>query len=167
MKKSFENYPLSSVVLSNLFNMAVYALGAYLLLGFGYMAALVYFIYCLYMEFSVMKEGCIGCYYYGKTCFCGKGRLCPVIFKKGSPKVFEKELNWMMFLPSFLVIIFPVVGGIILLVRAFDWMTLVLTAFILPFYFIGNAVVHNYSCTHCKQREINCRVLDMFDGKKK
>ncbi len=169
-EKRFESYPAKYVFLGNAFNLACYAMGAYIMLGFGQLVCVLYLLYCFLMELSVLREGCVNCHYYGKTCFCGKGWLCAKFMKKGTrPEVFSKKVTWMMFVPSFIVAFMPIVGGVVQLLTRFDWALLIVLAVLVPFYFIGNAAIHGaFACKYCKQRQLGCGACEMFEkrGKK-
>ncbi|MDI6891999.1 MAG: hypothetical protein QMD08_03240 [Actinomycetota bacterium] len=165
--ESYENFPAWIVLLSTSVAVSIYGLGAYILAGFGIWVAALYLLYCLWAEFEVLKGSCVDCYYYGKVCGLGKGKLAPLFFKKGDPKKFaEKEFTWYKMLPDFLVFIFPIVGGIILLVRSFSWLLVVLLAILIALSFGGNAVIRGqFACKYCKQREISCPAAKAFGGK--
>jgi hypothetical protein len=69
-------------------------------------------------------------------------------------------------LPDFLVFIFPIIGGIVLLVRSFSWLLVVLLAVLIALSFGGNAVIRGqFACKYCKQREIGCPGAKAFGGK--
>lgn len=162
--KSYENFPLRIVLLSNLVALSIYAIGAYILAGFGILLAVLYLLYCLWIEIRVLRRSCVDCYYYGKVCGFGKGKLCSLLFKKGDPQKFvEKEISWSLILPDFMVFIFPIVGGIILLVRDFTWLLVAMLAIFVILYLGGNAVIRGrFACKYCKQREIGCPAEKLF-----
>jgi hypothetical protein len=142
----------------------VYATGAYILSGFGILVAVAYLIYCFLMEVRVMKLGCVNCYYYGKLCGTGKGKLCSLLFKQGDPTKFvEAEVSWMAMLPDFMVIIFPLVGGIVLLIMNFSWFLLGVLIFIVFLYFFGNSLIRGpIMCKYCQQKAIGCPAEQFF-----
>jgi hypothetical protein len=166
--QSYENFPLWIILLSNFVALSIYALGAYILAGFGIWPAVLYLLYCLWLEFRLWKEGCVNCYYYGKFCGFGKGKLCSLFFKKGDPQKFvEKQFSWTDMLPDFIVPILPLVGGIVLLIINFNWPLLVMLAALIILYFSGNAVIRgSFTCKYCRQKEIGCPALELFGGKK-
>ncbi len=59
---------------------AVYAIGLYLMVCLGFMWGLLYAGYCLWVEWHVLRGSCRHCYYFGKRCAFGKGRLCAWFF---------------------------------------------------------------------------------------
>ena len=166
--KSYENFPIWIALLSNLVAISIYTIGAYILAGFGILFSILYLLYCLWIEISVLRGSCVDCYYYGKICGLGKGKLCSLLFKKGDPKKFvEKEVSVSKILPDFMVFIIPIVGGIILLVRNFTLFLLVMLAILVILSFGGNAVIRgSFVCKHCKQREIGCPAEKVFRKEK-
>lgn len=166
--ESYENFPAWIAVLSVVYALSVYALGAYILYGFGFLVAFLYLVYCLRIEAKIIKGSCVHCHYYGKLCGLGRGRLCPLFFKRGDRRTFaEREVSWMDVLPDFLVSVFPLAGGLILLSREFDWILLALLVVFAAISFAGNAVIRgSLACKHCRQRELGCPAEKLFNKKK-
>ena len=48
--KTYDNYPLWFVLLSNLATLPIYALGAYIIYGSGWIYMALYLCYCLALE---------------------------------------------------------------------------------------------------------------------
>ena len=167
--KSYENFPIWMVLLSNLAAISTYIIGAYILWGFGILFSALYLLYCLLMEIMVLRRSCVDCYYYGKICGLGKGKLCSTLFKKGNPERFaKKEVSLSTVLPDLMVFIFPLVGGIILLIGNFTWLLVAMIAILAVISFGGNAVVRgSLVCKYCKQREIGCPAEKLFSKKKR
>jgi hypothetical protein len=160
----YQNFPIRIVILCNSLPLLIYAIGAAILAGFSGWIALVYLLFCFWLEFRVLKYSCVNCYYYGKICGSGKGKLCSLLFKPGDPQAFaRKEISWVEVIPDFLVSIIPLIGGIILLVLDFNWLTVVLLILLLALAFGGNAVIRGaFMCKHCRQRELGCPAEKLF-----
>ena len=167
--KTYENFPKGIALSSNLVAISIYAIGAYILAGFGIVLSTLYLLYCLWIEIRVLKGSCVDCYYYGKVCGFGKGKLCSLLFKKGeSQKFVEKEVSWSKILPDFMVFILPTVGGIIFLVREFSWLIIAMLTILLILSFVGNALIRgSVACKYCKQREIGCPAEKLFKKERK
>ena len=115
--KPYENFPLRIPFIAILISIIGYILGAIILSGFGIVIVILYLIYCGGIELLVIFRSCKDCYYYGKICGLGKGRIAPFFIKKGNSKRFgEKKISWYDLIPDFLVPIIPIIGGIILIV---------------------------------------------------
>jgi hypothetical protein len=170
MKKpaAYDNFPIQIPVLANSFSLLIYFLGASILSGFNLWVAILYLAYCLVMETNIMRRSCIHCYYYDKICGLGKGKLCAKFFKKGQPEKFsKKDVNLLKLIPDFLVFIIPLVGGVILLIRSFNWGLLGLMALLFVLTFFGNALIRGQLvCKFCKQRLLNCPADKFFNKKR-
>ncbi|MFH0859796.1 MAG: hypothetical protein V1921_01210 [Candidatus Altiarchaeota archaeon] len=167
MVKTYENFPVWMVLVTNAVALSVYALGAAILYGFGTGIVVLYLLYCLWVETRVMRMSCACCYYYGKTCGSGKGRLCALLFKKSDPKRFlEKDITFKDLLPDFMVSLLPLVGGLTLLAAGFTWSILALMTALALLAFPGSAVMRGrIMCKYCRQREIGCPAQKLFQKK--
>jgi hypothetical protein len=165
---TYENFPARIVFLANGVSLSIYALGTYILARGGMWFAILYVLYCLWAESNILRKSCVHCYYYGKVCGLGKGKLCSWLFRKGDPQKFiEREVSWRDIIPDMLVLIFPLIGGIVLLFKDFTWLLVVLLGLLVLLSFGGNAVVRgSYACKYCKQRELGCPAQRLFSGKK-
>lgn len=165
--KTYENFSLSMVAMSNLLALLIYIIGAYILYKLWVGFFVLYVIYCFWIETRVLRKSCVNCYYYGKVCCFGKGKLCSLLFKKGNSKDFcKKEISWIDILPDFLVSILPFIAGTILLIMEFNWFILFLMVIIIILSFWGSAVIRgNFACKYCKQREIGCPAEKLFSKK--
>jgi hypothetical protein len=162
--KSYESFPAWMAILCNLVSIAVYALGAYILARFGVWVSALYLLYCLWMEVRVLKGSCVDCAYYGRLCGLGKGKVCAWLFGRGDPQRFiEKQVSWSNMLSDFMVLIFPLVGGIVLLVKDFAWLRAIALALFVVLYLGGSAVVRGaFACKYCRQRAIGCPAAKLF-----
>jgi hypothetical protein len=162
--RTYENFPVWMPLFANLVSILIYAAGALILAGYGAGLAILYVLYCAGAEFRVVKKSCINCYYYGKDCGMGKGRLCSLLFKKGDPAKFAQDtIGWTALLPDFLVPIFPLFGGIGLLIRDFSWQLAALVAALVLLSTVGTAFVRgSFACRYCKQRELGCPAEKFF-----
>jgi hypothetical protein len=162
--KAYERFPIWIVVLSNVVGMSIYLIGASILAGFGLWLAGLYLLYCFGLELRLLKGHCVDCYYYGKTCGFGKGKLCSWLFKKGDPRKFaEVKISWATMLPDFMVLAWPVVGGLILLVQNFTWLLVGILVLFVVLSLSGNALVRgSFTCKYCKQKALGCPAAKLF-----
>lgn len=166
--KVYEDFPIWIVWLASVVSVLIYVFGAYILLQFGVWIMVLYLVYCFWVEIRISKKSCVDCYYYGKLCAFGRGKICSLIFKKGNPKNFcKKKISPVDILPDFLVFIFPLIGGIILLIKNFSWTILLLLIILFILSFCGNAFIRgNFACKYCKQRELGCPAERLFNKKR-
>jgi hypothetical protein len=162
--KTHENYPCRIMVISNLVSVSIYAVGASIIFPLGIIWFTLYLLYILWLEIRLMKRSCINCYYYGRFCAFGKGKLCALFFKKGSPKSFVKnKITWRDIFPDFLVSIIPVVVGIVSLILDFRWLLFLCIVLLIILASAGNGFVRgSLACKFCRQREIGCPAERLF-----
>ena len=166
--KSYENFPLWIPFIAILISIIGYILGAIILSGFGIIIVILYLIYCGGIELLVIFRSCKDCYYYGKICGLGKGKIAPFFIKKGNSKRFvERKISWYDLVPDFLVAIIPLIGGIILLSYDFSFLRLGLIIFLAIFFFGGTGFIRgSFACKYCKQKEVGCPADNIFSKKK-
>jgi hypothetical protein len=171
MKKAqyYENYPFWIVFFSNLVSIAIYLIGAFIIYQIDLVWMILYLLFIGILEFRLIKGHCTECYYYGKTCAFGKGRISSIFFKKGNADKFCKmQMTWKDILPDFMVSLIPMVAGIILLIIHFNWTILILIIFLFLLAFTGNGLVRSsLACKYCKQRELGCPAEQLFKKKAK
>ncbi|MBN1805340.1 MAG: hypothetical protein JW837_08825 [Sedimentisphaerales bacterium] len=167
--EAYENFPVWASFLSWSFSLSLYILGSYILGTLYFPLAIVFIFYCLWVELRILKYSCVNCYYYGKHCGLGRGKLCRLLFKKGSPEKFnEKEISWKDLIPDFMVLIFPLVGGIVFLILDFSLLILILTVVLVLLSTGGNAMLRgSLACKYCKQKELGCQAEQLFSKKTK
>ncbi len=143
---------------------ATYALGAFILAGFGSVMAALYVLFALGHEVHVMKKSCVDCFYFGKWCAFGRGKLAALIFRQGDPKRFpEKTVTLKDLTSDLLVVIFPLLGGAVLLIQHFSPATAVALALFLALSFGGTYLIRSrVACLGCKQRELGCPAEQFF-----
>ncbi len=89
--KYYEEYPPWIILFSNLVSLAIYAIGAFVMYRIGIVWLVLYILYIALLEIRVLRKSCVNCYYYGKNCAFGKGKLSCLFFKKGNPAKFSKQ----------------------------------------------------------------------------
>jgi hypothetical protein len=166
--KTFENYPCWIIIVSNLVSIAIYLIGAYIIYQLGVVWFLFYLIYIFGLEIRLMKRSCVKCYYYGKFCAFGKGKLSSLFFKKEISRRFIKDkITWKDILPDFLASIIPIIAGLVLLILNFNWLILSSIAALVILTSVGNGFVRSsLACKFCKQREIGCPAEQLFNKTK-
>jgi hypothetical protein len=162
--KSYENYPFRFVLIGNLLSLSIYGLGIFVIAQIGLIWVFFYLLFILLIEYRLLKHSCKYCYYYGKYCAFGKGKLCALFFKKGDPQIFvNTEITWKSLIPDFLVFLIPLLSGIVLLIIKFKLGLLLILGLLFLLGFIGNALIRgNLACKYCKQREIGCPAVKFF-----
>ena len=162
----YERYPSWMIAVSLLFWASTYALGIYILSGFGIVAVGAYLAYCLFTELRVLNTSCRNCYYFGKACCLGRGKFASLIFKKGTKGFSDRKVSWTDVLPDMLVAFIPVVAGAVLLILGFRWPVLGAMVGLVLLATAGTGFVRgSLACKHCKQRELGCPAMKLFEDR--
>jgi hypothetical protein len=163
--KRYENYPIGIVLLSNFVSLAIYVLGLLIMFRLWWAISSLYLIYVFILEYRILKKHCTNCFYYGKTCGFGKGRMSAWFFKRGDISKFcIKDMTWRDMLPDILVSAVPLVIGIILLILKFDLLILGALLLLLLLVTMGNGYIRqSLTCRYCKQRELGCPADVLFN----
>jgi len=163
-KKCYNNYPIGFVIGANILQLLIYFIGAYIVYLIHPFWLILFILYILILEIRLLKLSCINCYYYGKLCAFGRGKICALFFKKGIPKKFiDKKITWKDIIPEFMLSIIPIIIGIALIIMNFNWILLLLIIFLLILAFPVNGFLRgSLACIHCKQSEIGCPAEQFF-----
>jgi hypothetical protein len=165
--ENFENYPFWIVAVSNSPSILIYIFGIIIMAQLGWAAAILYVVYFIILEFRVLKNSCVNCYYWGKICAFGKGIISSQFFKKGLILHFcSNELTWQDLIPDLLIPAIPFLTGIILIFVDFKFITLIAMALIAFLSTKGNEYVRGkLACFYCRQRELGCPAFELFNKK--
>jgi hypothetical protein len=166
--ESFENFPWWMVVACNAVGLAIYAIGLYLMARLGIVWGVAYVGYCVWMEWRLLSGSCRQCYYYGKRCGFGKGRICSWLFTQGPERnSASKPISWSDVVPDFMVSLIPLGAGIASLIRDFAWPVLVLVLLLVFLASIATGFVRSQlACRYCRQRELGCPAEQLFNKTK-
>ena len=165
--KIYYNFPFWIVILSNSVSVLIYLSGFIITLSLSWIAAILYLIFILALECRLLSKHCVNCYYWGKTCGFGKGRLSSLFFKKGDPSKFcENSFAWKDMIPDLLVPLVPLLIAIVLMIIKFNLILLFSTIILITLTTSGNGFIRgNLTCKYCKQRETGCKAEQLFSKK--
>jgi hypothetical protein len=163
--RTYEDFPAPMVAISVLVTVSIYALGALILTGLGPVVAAVYLLYCAYFEVQVMRHSFVNCCYYGEICKLERGNISAYLFPQGNPEMFARmNFTWTTLILDILIILLPLLGWFILLVRSFSWTVAAGMVLLTALSLGGSAFVRRQiACKYCKQREIGCQT-EKFSG---
>lgn len=164
---TYDNFPAKTVLISNALSIGIYISGFIVMAYLGWVIAFLFLAYIIGLEFRVIRFHCINCYYWGKTCGFGKGRVSAWLFKKGNPAEFcAKKMTWMDMIPDMLISLIPLVTGIVSLIVDFRFSILAALAVLIFLTTMGNGYVRgSLTCKYCKQREFGCPANELFNQK--
>ena len=155
-KEGFEDYPIGCVIGQNILFLAYFGIGFIGMLplrifGFPIISVLYTLFLIIMLLFVLRKHLCTHCYYYGKLCSTGWGKLSALMFGKNSGNyrlgVKLAGVTWI------LVTAIPIVGIILALILEYSPSNL---TFLILFILLTlvNFVSHRKACEKCKMRFI-------------
>lgn len=130
--------------------------------------AVLYLALCAYAEVSVLRGSCRHCCYYGRLCAFGRGRLCALLLSPGDPQRFlQRRPSVRDILADILVAAAPVLGGVVLFVREFDWVLLGAAVVVVFLATVATGAIRGrLACPHCRQRELGCPAEQFFSRRR-
>lgn len=166
--RTYVNYPIGIVLIANLLSISIYALGFFILWHVQWILSVLFITYVLFLEIRLIKNHCIECYYYGKLCAFGKGKISSWFFKKGDPSHFcSREITWKTMIPDLLISLIPVIAGVVLLILSFNLIILFAIILLITLTTIGNGYVRtSMACKYCQQRLDGCPADKLFNKEK-
>ncbi len=154
--EGLEQFPLKTVVTENGLYLLWFALGAYLCWRFMPVIGFVYLGFGVLMSGYIMRIiVCGNCYYYGKGCHTGWGKLSAMFCKKGDIENFGAGISGVV-IPFFYgsMALVPVVFSVIVNIRSFS---AVLTALTVVFVFVVYMSAYKFrtaACSVCKMKYV-------------
>jgi hypothetical protein len=151
----YDEFPVSTVVYNLVAAGGLMALGAAVAVQFGMGVLIGYVLLLAVAVMGILATVCARCAgYYGHRCGLGLGKIVPVFFKQGRTDLYLRTPMQFVYVGLLLVgLIWPVVGGGVLLVQGFSaWRLVQLIATVVLLLALG--VPHpKLVCSHCRQGE--------------
>ncbi len=154
-EKGKEKYSLASAVGQNLFFVIYFAIAfigmSFLQINNVPIASIAYVAFIgIMLIFVLRKHLCTHCFYYGKICNTGWGKLAACLFKKNSGN-YElggklASITWM------LAMFLPIIGMVIALILNWFSITIALLLGVFIILSVVNFSIHKKSCVKCKMR---------------
>ena len=154
-EEGLEEYPRWLVITGNLLMLLWIGLGTAACYFFNHIAAWIYLVVALLLVFVVLRKlVCTNCYYYGKRCASGWGKLASLMFKKGSIEAFNDSIGVRLAPAVYgLLTLVPLVLGTIAAVRDFSVAKPRVLAALLLIGFYSGTIGRRRSCAQCKMRQ--------------
>jgi hypothetical protein len=153
-QKGKEAFPGSGIFLENILFLLNWGIGFVLLLPFKYkgvsIASWLYLLLLISAQVMLKKHNCTACYYYGKWCHLGWGKLTSLFFKEdsGNQDIAEKfVISYILQLP---VISIVAIAGSFL--YGFDLINVTLLLIFITVNLIQALVLRKKGCAVCKAR---------------
>ncbi|MFX0124475.1 MAG: hypothetical protein ACFFAE_12605 [Candidatus Hodarchaeota archaeon] len=168
-ENKLENYPFRIVCVSAILTIISYLLGTLVLYVLHPVLGILFLLLAVFTIIVSMKLRCTHCYYHGKFCNFGLGKLAAVLFKKGESTEFK---NPKKFVPtailSFGTMLLPIFAGIGLILFDFSLVNLGLLLLYILFGILPNFFVRGNFCNKCMQGQLGCPSYEqMIKGRQK
>lgn len=155
-EKGIERGSMADVIVNNLMMLLWVGLGTAACRFLYPPAAWAYLIFAVLMVYVILRKlVCTKCFYYGKCCHSGWGKLSALFFKKGNMEKFSGVV--VKILPPLtygLLLIVPLVSIVISMIRSFSITKLIVLILLLLVSSYSGAIGRKKSCERCKMKYI-------------
>jgi len=155
-KQGLESFSLPRIIFANVLMLVWIVLGT-IACWFVYpMVAWIYLGATIIMIFVVLRKlVCTNCYYYGKQCALGWGKLSALFFSQGSIDQFSTCVGIKAAPITYgLLTLIPLVFCIVALVQEVTVLKVVVLVLLLAVSVYSGAISRKMACTNCKMRLI-------------
>jgi len=152
----YDEYPIIHVIGENLLILIWVLLGTLGIWLSNPLLGIVYFTSSIFLIFIILRKiVCTKCYYYGRRCHTGWGKIAAFLFKKGDINDFNNKTG--QIIPPITYMLLSITPIILLLVfltfNSNSFIFLILILFILLSIF-ALVINRKISCPNCKMRQI-------------
>ena len=153
-KEGKESFPAWWIILENLAFVVNWGLAFVLLMPFRYIGipvvSLMYLIVLITIQIILKKHNCTNCYYYGKWCHLGWGKLTALIFKKNSGNQefgMKLAISYILQLP--VIAVLAILAGFL---YGFTLGNLLLLIIFIIINIVHGTVIRKKGCENCKAK---------------
>jgi hypothetical protein len=155
-EQGLEEYPLGQAIFANIVMILWTVLGAVACWFFYPLLGLIYLVLALVMVYVVLRKlVCPNCYYHGKCCHIGWGKLSSFLFKKGNIENFSTNFSLKIApLSYWLLTLIPLILIVISVFQEFLVSKVVILVILLAILFYSGTISRKKACVPCKMRLI-------------
>lgn len=147
-----ENYPKHIIIIRWIILLSAFALGIYVLHEIHEILAIIYILYSVIALTLILPlSRCVSCFYYGKFCNTGWGKIAAYLFRKGDESKYVDHYNYTIFLH--LLWLVPLLAASLQLVRERDVFVAVILVAYLFILFVEKIILKKICCKRCHLRE--------------
>lgn len=153
-EQGLEEHPRATIFLSNLVMAVWIATGTVACWLLHPVAGAVYLAVALIMVGVVLRKlVCTNCYYYGKWCGTGWGKLAALFFKEGEMERFGKSIGVKLAPMTYgLLSLIPIVLVVISMIMDFTVFKAIVLAVLLLVSVYSGFLSRKKGCTNCKMK---------------
>ncbi|UCG04574.1 MAG: hypothetical protein JSW11_11450 [Candidatus Heimdallarchaeota archaeon] len=168
-EQRLENYPIKIVCSSVTLTVISYLLGTLVLYVLHPFLGILYLLLAVSTIIVSMKLRCSYCYYLGKYCNFGLGKLAALFFKKGISREFQNPKKVISTaILSFGTMLLPVITGFGLILFSFSLINFSLLLVYILFGILPGFLVRGNFCDKCIQGQLGCPAYQqMIKGREK
>lgn len=168
-ENKLENYPIKIVCVSATLTIISNLLGTLVFYVLQPVLGVLFLLLAVFTIVVSMKLRCTHCFYLGKYCNFGLGKLAALLFKKGDSKEFKNPKKVIpTAILSFGTILLPVIAGIGLILFDFSLVNLGLLLVYILFGILPNFFIRGNFCDKCMQGQLGCPSYEqMIKGRQK
>ena len=147
-----QTYPKGVIVFRWIILTLAFALGIYILLDIQPMLGIIYAVCSLFALTLVLPlSRCVYCYYHGKLCNTGWGKIAAYLYVKGDESLCVERYNYAILLH--LLWIIPLLAFLFQLVRNKELRYLIVFLVYLLILWMEKVILKKLACKRCHQRE--------------
>jgi hypothetical protein len=155
-KEGYEEYPVSKAIVGNILMLVWMGLGFW---GIQFISPLLAWIFLstgLLMVFIVLRKlVCTSCYYYGKRCAIGWGKLAAMMFKKGDVSTFPENPGIKIAPATYgLLSLIPLIFIVIAMIQGVTALKITVLVLLVGISAYSGGIGRKGACMHCKMRLI-------------
>lgn len=149
-----EKYPKTGTIIGNLIMILWFAFGTIACWFFYPLVAWIYLAFAMIMVYVVLRKLlCINCYYYGKICGIGWGKLSALMFKRGNIEDFNKGIGQKLAPLTYgILTLVPLILVIISMIQVFTYYKLGVLVLLFLIAFYSASISRKSTCSKCKMR---------------
>jgi len=153
-EQGLEEYPRASIILGNLIMMLWIALGTIACWFLYPLIAWIYLASAIIMVGVVLRKlVCTNCYYYGRWCGMGWGKLSALFFKEGNMESFGTSIGIKLAPLTYgLLSLIPLIFIVISIVQGFTVSKIIVLTLLLLISFYSGFISRKKGCVNCKMK---------------
>jgi asparagine N-glycosylation enzyme membrane subunit Stt3 len=147
-----EDFPKSVIIIRWVILLFAFALGIYVLFELHQMLAIVYIVYSVMaLTLILTLSRCVNCFYHGRLCNTGWGKIAAYLFKKGDESKYVDRYDYAIFLH--LLWLIPLLAAALQAVRRRNILSLAILAAYLFALFVEKIILKKLCCKRCHQKD--------------
>ncbi len=148
----YHTYPKYVIIIRWIILAVGFALGIYILTEIKEMLGVIYVVYSLIaLTFILPLSRCVSCFYYGKACNTGWGKVAAYLFPKGDESKHVQHYNYAILLH--LLWLIPLLASFFQVLREKKMLNLIIFLSYLFILLVERVAQKKLACTRCHQRE--------------